>query len=147
MKIAVSADIAAPPERVFALLADIERWPQTISAIRGVEILTDGPVDVGTCFRETRVMHGREAVEEMTVAAIEPPRRLVLTAENHGARYVAEQRLEPTAEGTRLTLAFEGVPVTLLARLLSVMAVLLKGSIEKALRQDLADVKRAAEAG
>ena len=34
-------------------------------------------------------MFGRQATEEMTVAALEPPNRTVLTAQNHGVRYTA----------------------------------------------------------
>ena len=71
--------IAAPPDVVFATMADIARWPEFIGGIERVELLTDGPVRVGTRFRETRTMFGRSASEEMTVAELAPPHRFVLT--------------------------------------------------------------------
>ena len=71
MRMSVETLIDAPPQVVFAAIADIESWPSAISAIAEVTLLTPGPVAVGTRFRETREMLGRKATEEMTVAEIE----------------------------------------------------------------------------
>lgn len=145
MRIEVAHEIAAPAEIVFAVLADIPRWPEVLPVIRSLEMLTPGPVAVGTRFRETRVMHGREASEEMTVATLEPPRRLVLTAESHGARYTADHILEPAPRGTRLVLKFEGRPVTFLAKLLLPLAKLAAGGLKRQLESDLGHIAAAAE--
>lgn len=145
MQITVATWIAASPERVFSVAADIPRWPQHIAAITRVEILTPGPVAVGTRFTETRTMFGREAVEEMTVAEITPPARLVLTAESHGTRYRAVHTFTPDGEGTRLTLEFDGVPVTLAARLMTPLAWMMRRQIKSQLAADLVDLKRVAE--
>jgi len=145
MRLEAAVEIAAPPDVVFAQVADIERWPQTVRAIEDIELITAGPVRVGTRFRETRTMFGRKAAEEMTVAEFDPPRRFVLTAENHGTRYVATHAVEPVADGSRLVLAFEGVPVTLAARLFSVIGSLFTGALRRQLNADLADLKAAIE--
>lgn len=145
MRIVATCHVDAPPERVFVLATDVARWPELITAIGRVELLTPGPLDVGTRFRESRTMYGREASEEMTVAALEPPRRFVLTAESHGTRYRADHTFEAERGGTRLTLDFEGVPVTLAARLAMPLGWMLRGSVRRHLEQDLADLKRAAE--
>jgi len=87
VRITVEAIIHAPPDVTFALVAGIPGWPRVISGIQSVDMLTPGPVAVGTRFRETRVIFGRQATEEMTVAEIEAPRRLILTAFNHGTAY------------------------------------------------------------
>jgi carbon monoxide dehydrogenase subunit G len=145
MRIDTSCHVAAPPERVFAIAIDIPRWPERISAIDRIELLTPGPVGVGTRFRETRTMHGREASEEMTFESIDPPRTFVLVAESHGARYRAEHTFDPEGDGTRLTLTFESVPVTLAARLLTPLALIMRGPLRRQLAQDLSDLKRAAE--
>jgi uncharacterized protein YndB with AHSA1/START domain len=146
MRIVIETMIAAPPAKVFALMADIPRWPENISAIEKLEMLTPGPVAVGTRFRETRTMYGRQATEEMTVAQLEPPTRMVLTAESHGMRYVADHVLQAEAGGTRLTLTFEGEPQTLGARLMRPLGWLMKRTITRQLAADIADLKRAAEA-
>lgn len=146
MRVTVETWIAAPPQRVFAVTADIPRWPEVISAIARVDLMTPGPVAAGTRFKETRTMFGREAVEEMTVAELRPPERLVLTAENHGARYRAVHSFAPEGAGTILRLDFEGVPMTVAARLLAPIGWMMKGHVVKQLEADLADLKRAAEA-
>ena len=133
------------PDAVFAVALDIANWPQFVSAIETIELLTPGSVAVGTRFRETRVMFGRHATEEMTVVEIEPPRRFLLTAFNHGTAYRAEHRFAPEGAGTRMTLVFEGRPATLLARLFAPLGRLFMGSLQRQLEADLADLKREAE--
>ena len=108
MRIIVEVRVSAPVERVFAAATDIPCWPETIEAITRVEMLTEGPVAVGTRFREARTMFGREETEEMTVQELTPPERFVLTAENHGTRYRAVHTFVAEGSGTRLKLAFEG---------------------------------------
>ena len=127
-------------------MTDFPRWPQVIAAIERVDVLTDGPVGVGTRFRETRRMFGREATEEMTVAELTSPSRFVLTAYNHGTAYHAEHVLTAVEGGTRLKLVFDGTPKTVTARLLSPLGLMMRGTVMKQLSADLADIKRAAEA-
>ena len=116
-----------------------------MSAVRAVEMLTPGPVAVGTRFRETRLMFGQQATEEMTVAEFEPPRGFVLTAVNHGTAYRAEHLFEPHGTGTRVQLLFEGRPISRLAKLFVPLGGLFLGSVRRHLAADLADLKREAE--
>ena len=90
-------------------------------------------------------MFGRNATEEMTVAELDPPYRLVLTAFNHGTAYRAEHVLEAEGTGTRLTLIFEGRPVSLAARLFAPLGWMFMGTVKRQLTSDLADLKREAE--
>lgn len=145
MQIGIDALVEAPPEVVFATVADIPAWPRYISSIERIEMLTPGPVAPGLHFREVRTMFGRQATEEMTVAELTPPLRLVLTAFNHGTAYRAEHLCEPQGRQTRLRLVFEGRPVTLLARLFTPLGLLFAGSVRRHLEADLADLKREAE--
>jgi hypothetical protein len=137
--------VDASPEAVFAVAADIAGWARSVSAIESVEMLPPGPVGVGTRFRETRTMFGRRASEEMTVAELVPPQRLVLTAFNHGTAYRAEHRFAPDLAGTRMTLVFEGRPTALLARLFAPLGRLFAGAVRRQLETDGADLKREAE--
>jgi uncharacterized protein YndB with AHSA1/START domain len=145
MQVTVETEIAAPPEIVFATMTDVVCWPDFIGGVERVEILTQGPVRVGTRFCETRQMFGRSASEEMTVAEFAPPRRFVLTAENHGTRYTATHEVTPTPNGAHLALTFAGTPVTLAARLFSVIGLLFMGSLRRQLEDDLAEVRAEAE--
>ena len=145
MKIEIAVDIAAPPAAVYATITDLARWPDFVRGIERMEILTSGPVGVGTTFRETRTMFGRSATEEMTVAQLKPPHRFDLTAENHSTRYLVVHDIAPAPDGARLRLVFEGTPLTLAAKLGSVIGLLFKGAVMKQLQSDLADVKAEAE--
>jgi len=145
MQVDLETTIHATPSGVFTIAADIARWPDFISAIDSVEVLTPGPVGVGTRFRETRKIFGSSATEDMTVAEFAPPHRFVLTAQNHGTAYRAEHTFEPTGDGTRMRLSFEGLPTSLLARLMTPIGLLFLGSVKRQLAADLADMRREAE--
>jgi len=145
MKIEVETLIAASPEAVFAILTDISRLPEVLAGIEQVEVLTPGPLAVGTRFRETRRMFGRLATEEMTVAEIVPSERFVLTAFNHGTRYRAEHVLDTAGTGSYVRLRFEGRPETPLAWLMAPLGWMFQSGVKAQLASDLADIKRAAE--
>jgi uncharacterized protein YndB with AHSA1/START domain len=139
--------VDAPPERVFALASNFPHAAEHVSGIARVEMLTEGPVGVGTRFRETRVMFGREATEEMEVTAFDPPRSYALGCENHGTRYHSEVRVVPCGDGEtgcHLELDFEATPLTLPAK---VMTFLMKPMMKRLLGgigRDLDDIARAA---
>ena len=137
--------IDAAPQEVFDVLTDIPRMGERIGGVVNIEMLTDGPVGVGTRFKETRIMFKREAAEEFEVTEMAPPARLVLVAESCGCRYVCTHRLAPEAEGTRLELEMQITPLGLVARLMSPLNFLMAGTMKKAIQQDLDDLKAAVE--
>ena len=67
--------IDRPPEEVFEYVTSLDNAPTWLPAVTRVEVITDGPVSVGTRFRETRVARGREGQAEMEVTAYDPPHR------------------------------------------------------------------------
>jgi carbon monoxide dehydrogenase subunit G len=137
-RVTVERTIAAPPERVFAVAIDIHHWAEIVPAIQRVDVLTPGPMAVGTRFRETRKMMGREATEEMTVTGFDPPRGYVLAAESHGCRYRTELRFEPEGAGTRMVFEFGAEPLTLAAK---VMMALMKPMMKKAAQMCAKDLE------
>ena len=146
MGIRLSIEIAATPEQVYAVGMDIPRWPEVVSAITNTEILSDGPIGVGTVFRETRIMFGREASEVMTIAKLEEPHRYLFTANSHGTAYVTDHIIEALPDGgSRLSIIFSGKAQTVLALLLMPLGLLFAGSLKKQLMGDLEDLKQAIE--
>lgn len=137
--------VAATPQRVFAQAANFAGAADTISAITKMEMLTDGPVGVGTRFRETRVMFGREATEEMTVAAFDSPRSYILHAQSHGSDYRSEMRFEPSGDGTDVVMTFQATPLTRVAKVMSVLVKPMMKSMGKMILKDLDDLKIAVE--
>lgn len=88
--VVVERVIRASPERVWEALTDLQGTERVLSGVERIEVLTEGGFAVGTRWRETRRMLGKEATEEMYVTASEPPERFVVEADSQGAHYVTE---------------------------------------------------------
>lgn len=147
MQITCSEHINAPVEKVFSVAADVRNAPEVISAITKMEVLTEGPVGVGTRFRETRIMFGKEATEVMEFSVFDPPRSYTLVADSHGCHYVSTFRFTPDAGGTRVDFDFTGTAHSVGAKVMSaVMGPLMKGTMRKMLAKDLHELKRHIEA-
>lgn len=126
--VSVERTIMAPPEAVYDVGTNVRAWAEVIPAIQEIEVLTDGPVKVGTRFRETRKMFGKNATEEMEFVEMERPRLYVLAAESHGSRYRTEFHLAPIDGGTTVRMVFTAVPQTAMAK---VMSFLMKPMMKK----------------
>ena len=144
----VGIDVEASAERVFPMLCDLEGAPERIDGISKVEVLTEGPFRVGTRWRETRIMFGKEATEVMEVVSIEPGTSYTVTADSHGTHYETTMACHAQGDGRcRVEFTFGWTPVSMGAKLLSPMAFMMKGMLRKCVEKDLACIKRSAEAG
>ena len=147
MIITVSEEIHAPRERVWKIITDIDSWTDTISGIVAIEVINrpaSGIIDLK--WRETRVLFGKEAVETMWITAARDNHWYETRAENHGAIYSTRISLEDGKKKTVLSMTFSSRPTTFVSRLMSFMGYLFRSSMRKMLQQDLADIRRAAEA-
>ena len=145
----ISQQVAAPAAVVWELITDIEHSPHVISGIQSVQRLDQGTTfDVGTRWRETRVMFGRSASEEMTVTAVEPGRSYTTSAQHGGTHYTSELAVESTGADTcTLSMHFDAEVSGLLNKTLgAVVGKVMEGSTRKLMQQDLADIAEAAEA-
>lgn len=137
-------EIAAPPERVFAAMTDVDGMGNWMQNFVRVERLTPGEVAVGSQFRETRRMFGREATEHFEVTALEPGRRFGLRVD--GAKgssgkgeYRFDYHFEPTATGTRITTQAEiDMPGGFFVRMIGRIFL---GTFRKACDKDLLALK------
>jgi hypothetical protein len=77
MQIELAKTVAARPATAFSILANVVDWPEIISSIRSIEVLTLGPIQTGTRLREDRIMFGAEVTPEVEIATIERPHRCV----------------------------------------------------------------------
>ncbi|MCT7353265.1 SRPBCC family protein [Streptomyces sp. 15-116A] len=146
--VAVERRIAAPRDRVWDALTDLQGMERVLKGVTKVEVLTEGPFDVGTRWRETRRMFGKEATEEMWVTACTPAERYVVEAESHGMHYVSEWDLRadgPAATTVRMT--FTGEPTGRQGLLARLLAGLGRGAVRKTIAKDLDDVATSVERG
>jgi hypothetical protein len=148
----ISHRIAAPHDRVFAMMSDFANAPSRITGIARCEMLTTGPVGKGTRFRETRKMFGREQTETMEVVEWNPPSHYTLEANSCGCLYRFTISCEPDrgmggdSNATIVQASFEGKPLTFMAKLFSPLGKLMSGMCRKALQKDLEDIERSLSA-
>lgn len=97
-----SADIAAPPERVFAYVTTPANWPRWHPQSRAVSGVVDRTPQPGEKTIEDFEIAGRKGRATWVSVAVDPPRRWEFQGRGEGgggARIVYS--LAPTAEGTR----------------------------------------------
>lgn len=147
--IEISRRVDAPAAAVWELITDLDGSPQRLSGVESVERLSGPEFGVGTRWRETRVMFGRRASEEMEVTAIEPPNAYTVAAASHGMSYVSAWSVAAVDEGeSLLTMRFDADPETAVAKVAAAtLGRLFAGATRKALVRDLDDIAAAAEAG
>ena len=145
----VSRTINAPAEDVWAVLTDLANAEQVLSGVTKIELLSDGPYGVGTRWRETRKMMGKEATEEMWVVEANEPTVTVVNAESGGARYRTEFTLTEQGDATVLAMNFSAElldPSTIQRVMQTLFGRLGLSMTKKVVAADLADIAVAAEA-
>ncbi len=142
----VERHIAAPPDQVWAIITDIAGSPSVVSGIESVELIAGDEFGVGTAWRETRTMFGRQATEEMRVIAVDPGASYTVESHATGATYRSVMTVAADGEGSRLTMSFSAEAGSTVSKVFSAtIGKLFEGGTRKALEQDLADIAAAAE--
>lgn len=145
MKLTITKRIERPVAAVFGVFTDLANAPKRIHGIKKLEVLTPGPVGVGTRFRETRIMFKREATEEMWITAFEPNRSYSVGGESCGCKFLTEFRFTPEGGGTRVDVEMRTLATTFFAKLMAPLGALMSGPMKKCFDQDLEDLKGALE--
>ncbi|HZA09631.1 hemerythrin domain-containing protein [Mycobacterium sp.] len=144
----VSVEVAAPIEAVWKVVADPVRTPEFSHECRRVKFLAGAtPAALGRRFRGTNRSGRYRWSRTCTVFTYDEPREFgYITSGGPGDATAWHFRLEPTAAGTRLNQAFQGVSMPLwLSRL---VAVLIPAHVDRtdALRGDMMRLAALAEA-
>ncbi len=149
MDMVVSREVGASPERVWEVVTDLRGAADRISAISRVEIVDGGDeFGVGTTWRETRQMFGRETTEVMQVTAVDPGRSYTVASDSRGAHYRSVITVEPRDGHTNLSMTFGGEPQGAISKVMAAtVGRLFAGATRRAIQQDLDDIAAAAEAG
>jgi carbon monoxide dehydrogenase subunit G len=99
----VVTDIHAAPDRVLAILCDVERWPEWTSTMTSVHRLDPGAFRVG-CRAHVRQPKLKPAVWRVTEL---DARHFTWTTSGPGIRMTARHDVEPHGAGSRVTLSIE----------------------------------------
>jgi uncharacterized protein YndB with AHSA1/START domain len=113
----ITVEIAAPPQRVWAVLTDVDRWPQWTPTVTSVERLDIGPLALGS---RTRILQPKLRPAVWQVTELDADAGIfVWIARSPGVRIIAHHALTATAEGSRATFSidFAGLLGPLMARL------------------------------
>jgi carbon monoxide dehydrogenase subunit G len=103
-----AARIAAPPDALFAYLADLDNLDDWMAGIVSAEVTSGGELGAGTTARVVRALGSQQVEAPLTVAEYDPPRHLVITSEVSGVNVAASLDLSPTADdATDLRFAME----------------------------------------
>ena len=101
-----SARIPAPPEEVFAYLADLDNVADWQGGVTSARRTSDGPMGIGSTAIVIRELMGQRLEAPLTVNAYEPPRRIGIGSEVSGVKAQATLDLAPADEGRATDLAF-----------------------------------------
>ena len=99
--------ISRSPKDVFDFLTSPDNAPKVVQSVQSMVKLTEGPVRLGTLYRETRLMNGKEAHAELEVAEYEPVQKYAMRNVTEGIETVYRYRFHPEADGTRVDLVCE----------------------------------------
>jgi uncharacterized protein YndB with AHSA1/START domain len=129
----IAVDIEASPERVWAVMLDIERWAEWTASIRSIERLDGGPLAVGSRAR-IRQPNVLPAIWEVT--ALDAGKAFTWITRSPGVTATGRHFVEPAGQGSRATLSLDfGGPLG------SIVGWLLRGLNERYLGLEAAGLK------
>ena len=103
MRHEVTTTIAAPAERVWAILSDVERWPTWTASVTSVEL--DGPMEAGS---RAKVRQPKLPAVTWTVTEVVPGRSFTWETTGPGSRATGWHEVTPAgADSCEVRLALE----------------------------------------
>ena len=105
MKQSKAVEIGAPPERVWEVLIDVERWPEWTETVTSVTRLDEGPFRVGS---RAKIDQPKIPETEYVVTELDAGRSFTWVATGPGVTTTARHDVEPLPDGgSRVTLSVE----------------------------------------
>ncbi len=100
MAFVLTGVINASPQRVFAVLSDLNQASQWMPAIQKIDQVSAGSFGLGTTWRETRMAGKRTMESTIRVTSFDPPSALGLRVEGKAMTGQLRFALSPNGEGT-----------------------------------------------
>jgi uncharacterized protein YndB with AHSA1/START domain len=113
----IAVDIAAPPDRVWKVMTDVEQWPEWTESVQDVKRLDQRPFGIGS---RARIKQPKFLPAVWEVTEFDPGRSFTWVTRSPGMVASGRHRVEPTANGSRATLsvAYGGFLGGLVAKML-----------------------------
>jgi carbon monoxide dehydrogenase subunit G len=108
-----TVNINASTERVWAVMADVERWPEWTESMKSVERLDSGEFGLGSTAK-LKIRRSPSA-NVWTVTELMPNRSFTWETNSGGVKGVATHVIEPDGNGSKVTLTVDlsGIVATL----------------------------------
>ena len=136
--ILISKTINAPVELVFKTVAHIEDFSKVVNDIVKIEFLSENKTGVGSRFRETRIMKGKEAATELEVKEYVENEKVRIVAESGGTVWDTLFTVKEENDATKLNVEMNATANNFFSK---IMNSLIKGMITKAIEKDMDAVK------
>ena len=143
-RITIQRRVEAPLAQVFSVLADSETFAAALPHVVGHEFLTEQHQGVGTRFRETRLMNGKEEVTDLEVTEFVENEHVRVVTDSHGTIWDTVMSTSARGEHTDLELVMDARGHKLLTKLLN---PLIMGMVRKAVATDVDLIKAYCEDG
>lgn len=131
-------EVAAPPEVVWGILSDVERWPEWTPTMKSVRLIEGDSIAVGTA---ARIQQPAQPAATWRVTQVDAGRSFTWGTRNLGMTMVGTHVIEPIAIGSRVTL---GIDISGLSA--AILMPLIQGQIRKAVAIEAQGLKGRAEA-
>ena len=139
MEQSITIDIAAPAERVWEVMSDVERWHEWTPTVTSVTRLDAGPLGVGS---RAKVVQPKLPEAEYAVTELSPGRSFTWVATSSGVVTTARHEVDPPPGGTRVRLS-----VSQAGWLGRLMAPFYRGLTDRYLANEANGLKATCEAG
>lgn len=136
--IVVTKKIAAPIDSVFRTVAEINRFSKAIPHIVRVEFISEEKSGLGTQFRETRSMRGREFSTVLEITEFAENEHVRIVSDSHGTVWDTLFTVEPEDAHTILKMEMTATPKKLAAK---ASTRLMRPMVAKAVAADMESVK------
>ena len=131
-------DFVAPLELVFIRISDVRRFAEVNDDVLNIEFLTEQQEGVGTRFKETRNMNGREATTTLELTEFVANDHVRFISDEGGAIWDTIMSVQPKDGRTELSMVMDARPHKFLARIIT---PLIKGMVTKAVVKDMDNLK------
>jgi len=103
-KFDIAVDINAPPDRVWEVMTDIDRWHEWTDSVSSIKRLNNGPFAEGTLVL---IKQPKFPPALWKITEIVPEKSFTWTSSGPGFHSVASHRIEKVLNATRVTLSLE----------------------------------------
>ncbi|MCW2962544.1 MAG: hypothetical protein JWM25_445 [Thermoleophilia bacterium] len=149
MQVSVDTTIEQPRKDVFSAFCDLEQACRCMHGLERVDLITPGPFDLGTRWRETRRVLGRTVAEELWVTRLVHGRTFRVEGESGGTHYISDLEFEDVPDAaaptTHVTMTLRGIPLTRTARCMAWTDRIATATTRRMLKRDLDDMRIALE--